>query len=195
MTVGVVGGSATVNTDVLTALGDADSMHGMAAPARNKTSQLQIRVSAAEKAAIARLARAAGQDMSTFVLERVLPRPGAEFAALVAACREGKKGRFQLAELNRFLAALGGAELAAAIEAPLPEVKSAFLANYVAAMVEVACARRRIAVPEWVRAVPPLPEPVFGSQLESLRLHLLTHSPPPFRRRNLFVDATVGDQV
>jgi hypothetical protein len=170
-------------------------MHDMAAPARKKTSQLQIRVSAAEKAAIARLARAAGLDMSTFVLERVLPRPGREFAVLVSACGDGREGRFAFAELNRFLTALSGAELAAAMESPPLDVKSSFVANYVAAMVEVACARRRIAVPAWVKAVPPLSEPVFGSQLESLRLHLLAHSPPPFRRRNLFVDATIGDQV
>jgi hypothetical protein len=36
---------------------------------------------------------------------------------------------------------------------------------------------------------------VFGSTLVSLRLYLLTHSPPPFRRRNIFIDATVGSSV
>jgi len=29
----------------------------------------------------------------------------------------------------------------------------------------------------------------------SLRLYLLTHSPAAFRRRNIFIDATVGAQV
>lgn len=167
----------------------------MAALAQRKSSQLQVRVTAAEKAAIARLAKAAGQDMSTFVLERVLSRRGERFAALVGACTDERQRRFALAELNTYLAGMDATELAAAIEAPPSEVKSGYVANYVAAMVEVACARRGIAVPAWARAVPPLPEPVFGSQLETLRLHLLTHSPPAFRRRNLFVDATVGDQV
>ena len=35
----------------------------------------------------------------------------------------------------------------------------------------------------------------FASELKSLRLHLLTKSPAPFRRRNLFVDSTLGDRV
>jgi hypothetical protein len=41
----------------------------------------------------------------------------------------------------------------------------------------------------------PLAEPVFGSDLMSLRLYLLTHSPAPFRRRNIFIDASVGFRV
>jgi hypothetical protein len=40
-----------------------------------------------------------------------------------------------------------------------------------------------------------LPQPVFGSELKALRLHLLTNSPPAFRRRNIFIDATLGDRV
>jgi hypothetical protein len=43
--------------------------------------------------------------------------------------------------------------------------------------------------------VKPLERPWFASSLKSLRLHLLTASPPPFRRRNLFVDSTIGDRV
>jgi len=70
-----------------------------------------------------------------------------------------------------------------------------FLRNYIAAMVEYACAKRAVAVPAWVRSIPPLAEPVFGSDLQSLRLYLLTHSPPPFRGRNIFIDATLGDRV
>jgi len=31
--------------------------------------------------------------------------------------------------------------------------------------------------------------------LQSLRLHLLTHSPPPFRRRNIFIDSSPDKQV
>jgi hypothetical protein len=49
--------------------------------------------------------------------------------------------------------------------------------------------------PAWTRSIPPLAEPVFGSDLCSLRLYLLTNSPPPFRGRNIFIDSTLGDQV
>jgi hypothetical protein len=62
-------------------------------------------------------------------------------------------------------------------------------------MIESACAQRAIAVPAWTRSIAPLAEPAFGSDLQSLRLYLLTRSPPAFRYRNIFIDATVGDQV
>ena len=68
-------------------------------------------------------------------------------------------------------------------------------ADYIAAMVEYACARRAVAVPEWTRSIAPLAEPTFGSELQSLRLHLLTRSPPPFRARNIFIDSTLSDRV
>jgi hypothetical protein len=160
-----------------------------------KNAQLQVRVTTAEKSAIARLARLAGQDMSTYVLGRVLPVPAAQFAELVRGSAGGEGARLGLAELNSFLASLGAAELEAAVAARPAVQWSEVMANTVAAMVEVACVGRRVPVPQWVREVPPLAEPVFGSTLQSLRLHLLSHSPPPFRRRNLFVDATVGDRV
>jgi len=70
-----------------------------------------------------------------------------------------------------------------------------FLANYIAAMVEYACAKHRIAVPAWTRSIAPLADPVFGSELKGLRHYLLTHSPAPFRSRNIFIDSTVGDRV
>jgi hypothetical protein len=62
-------------------------------------------------------------------------------------------------------------------------------------MVEYACAKRGVAVPAWTRSIAPLDEPVFGSDLESLRLYLLTRSPAPFRVRNIFIDATLGDRI
>jgi hypothetical protein len=46
-----------------------------------------------------------------------------------------------------------------------------------------------------VREVAPLEEPHFGAPLQSLRLHLLAASPVAFKRRNIFVDAAVGDRV
>jgi hypothetical protein len=77
-----------------------------------------------------------------------------------------------------------------------PQIKlSPYLANYVAAMVELACARRAIAVPAWTRPIEPLQDPSFGSSLPNLRHYLLTHSPAPFRRRNIFIDSTLGSRV
>jgi hypothetical protein len=160
-----------------------------------KTAQMQIRVSANEKAAIQRAATRAGMDMSAYVLAQVLPPPAAQFRDCVRECADSDSPRFALAELNSFLSNLTAGELRDAIAAPLPSGLSPFLGNYIAAMVEYAGAQRGVAVPAWARSIAPLTEPVYGSELLSLRLYLLTHSPPPFRARNIFIDATLGDRV
>jgi len=159
-----------------------------------KSTQLQIRVSPAEKAAIRDAARRAGLEMSAYVLARVLPAPARHFQELTGACADPEGARFALAELSAWLASLGAAELQEAVASPPPAL-TPYFANYVAAMVEYACAYRGVAPPAWTRAVAPLTEPVFGSALMSLRLYLLTHSPAPFRRRNIFIDASVGSRV
>jgi hypothetical protein len=163
---------------------------------RSKLSQLQIRVSEEEKAAIRQAAERAGMDMSSYVLGRVMSIPAKEFHEILKALASGRsQSSFALADLNSLLSKLGPTELAPAI-AMRPEVElTAFLANYVAAMVESACAKRGISVPAWTRKVAPLNEPVFGSGLKRLRLHLLTHAPAAFRRRNIFIDSSLGDRV
>jgi hypothetical protein len=161
----------------------------------SKTAQMQIRVSAQEKAAIQRAAARAGMDMSAFVLAKVLPDSAAEFRNRVMDCAGSESPRFGLAELNSLLATFTAGELRDATAAPLPSDLTPFLANYIAAMVEYTCAKRGIAIPAWTRSIAPLAEPVFGSELQSLRHYLLTHSPAPFRGRNIFIDSTVGDRV
>ena len=162
--------------------------------AATKSGQLQIRVSPAQKAAIRRAARRAGLEMSAYVLARLLPAPAPRFQDLTGACGESQDGRFALAELNSWLASLGAGELQDAVSSPPPRL-TPYLANYVAAMVEYACSKSGVAPPSWLGATPPLIEPVFGSALMSLRVYLLTHSPAPFRRRNIFIDASVGSRV
>lgn len=103
--------------------------------------------------------------------------------------------RCALAEMNDLLVSLPPDELRAAVHAPPPVALSPQTANYAAAMVEYACSRAGIESPLWTATVPPLDDPVFGSTLPSLRLHLLTHSPPPFRRRNIFIDTSLGGRV
>jgi len=159
-----------------------------------KTAQLQIRLTAMQKRAIHRAAARAGLDMSAYVLGRVLSVPAAEFQGTVAACA-GPGSRLALAALNDLLSDHSVGELQEAIAAPPTAALTPQLANTVAAMVETACARRGIPLPPWTRDIAPLDEPVFGSALQSVRLHLLTSSPPAFRRRNLFVDSSLGDRV
>jgi uncharacterized protein (DUF1778 family) len=159
-----------------------------------KTTQLQIRVTRSEKHAIQRAAARTGLDLSAYVLRRVISMPAQAFASAVSTVERGD-ARFALAELNALLTRFTAAELREAVADSVPRLLAPYLSNYVAAMVEMACARRAVAVPAWARAIAPLTKPVFGSTLQSLRLHLLRHSPAPFRRRNIFIDATLEDQV
>ncbi len=160
-----------------------------------KRSQLQLRVTEAEKAAIRRAARRARMDMSAYVLSRVLAEPERTFQTLAAALNGSAEPAYALAEVNTFLCALAGPDLRQAVAAA-PEVGlSPYLANYLAAMVEAACNARAVPVPAWTRSIAALTEPVFGSALPSLRLYLLTHASAPFRRRNIFIDASIGAQV
>ena len=160
-----------------------------------KSEQLQIRVSVREKERLRQLAAAAGQDISTYVLDKALPPAGRRFQELLELLRTGAEVRYVLAELNDLLAGLEPPLLHDAVaQADLGGV-NAYLQNYVAAMVEQACARRAVDPPAWTLRVEPLVEPHFAAPLASLRLHLLRTAPVVFKRRNIFVDATVGDRV
>jgi hypothetical protein len=161
----------------------------------SKASQLQIRVSEAEKTVIRRAADQAGLDMSVYVLRRLLPAPSLLLRQFVEALADPASVPFALAEINSLLGRLCAAELLEAVALPPSTVLSPFVANYVAAMIESACCKHQLSVPAWVRAIPPLAEPAFGSQLQAVRLYLLTHSPAAFRQRNIFVDTDVGSRV
>jgi hypothetical protein len=163
--------------------------------ASTRSGQLQIRVTPAEKAAIQIAARRAGLDMSAYVLGRILPGHSAQWQAQLRELARCGETRTAIAALSAWLAGLSATEMAAAVATPPPADLSDFHANYVAAMVEHLCAANGVDAPRWTRSIRPLAQPVFGTQLASLRLHLLAHSPPPFRRRNLFVDTAVGGQV
>ena len=133
--------------------------------------------------------------MSAYVLYCVLGSLDDRAAALWEKLKDEHARRFALAELNDFLTSLGAIELRGAFRTPPPASVPAETANYVAAMVELACAKHRIAPPDWTHAIAPLTTPWFGSTLAGVRLHLLAHSPPPFRRRNIFIDTSLGGRV
>jgi hypothetical protein len=170
------------------------SIHAQVMSRAAKTEQLQIRLTKAQKAALHRAAGQAGLDLSAYVLGRVSSPPAQEFARLAHAAGQDPSS-YVLAELNTLLTRLTPPELAEAVAGGIPRHLAPQTANTLAAMVEVACAKSQVRVPAWTREIPALTEPVFGSALQNLRLYLLIHAPGPFRRRNIFVDATVGDQV
>ena len=162
----------------------------------SKTHQLQIRISAEDKALIRERAARAGMDVSKWVLQQALPPVERKFQALCGelASRQGSRS-FAFAELQDWFQRLTGRELMQAVryapEARLPS----FEASYLAAMVEHASALKGVRPPRWTATVEALDAPWFASSLKSLRLYLLTHSPPPYRRRNLFIDSSVGQRV
>lgn len=178
-------------TSVLTQEGPEVTIARMSA----KSQHLQIRVTPQQKSMLKRLATAAGQDVSSYVLARALPPVRIRFEEILVLLDTGTDHRYALAELNDLLSALAPAELREAVAyADLAQL-SPFLRNYVAAMVEQVCHLTRVPPPAWTAQVEPLELPYFAAPLKSLRLHLLRAAPVPFKRRNLFVDATLGDRV
>ena len=162
----------------------------------NKSHQLQIRISAEDKALIRARAAGAGMDVSKWVLQQVLPPVERKFQALCRELTAGPDARsFTFAEFQDWFDQMTGVELVRAVryapQARLPP----FEANYLAATVEHAAAMKGVIPPRWTVAVEALDAPWFASSLLGLRLYLLTHSPPPFRRRNLFIDSSVGQRV
>jgi uncharacterized protein (DUF1778 family) len=162
-----------------------------------KSEQLQIRLTSQQKSALKGLARRAGQDVSSYVLQRVLPPARMRFEEIARGLKNSDDVRYALAELNDLLADLTGSELADAVAGVPPELHALgpYLQNYVAAMVEQACYLRKVVPPAWVRQIAPLDEPHFAAPLRSLRLYLLRVAPVPFKRRNIFIDASIGARV
>lgn len=161
----------------------------------SKTEQLQIRVSAEQKALIKARAARAGEDVSSWVLGQVLPAEHDVFGRLVGLLANSPDTSHRLAELHDFLAGWRTGALSRAVRLLPTNELGAFEANYLAAMVEHTCVARGIEIPTWVCSIEPLPRPWFASSLKNLRLHLLTRSPAAFRRRNLFIDSTIGERV
>jgi hypothetical protein len=160
-----------------------------------KSQQLQIRVTSHQKAALKRLARAAGLDVSRYVLARVVPAEPHRFAELLRSLTSEANPRYVLAELNDVLHACSPLAFDEAVATAVPSGLSPYLQNYVAAMVEQAAEQKHRTPPPWVRDVVPLDAPHFATPLKGLRLHLLRSAPVPFKRRNIFVDAGVGARV
>jgi uncharacterized protein (DUF1778 family) len=160
-----------------------------------KSEHLQIRLSRREKSLLKRAAAAAGQDISSYVLARAIPPARIRFGELLALLADADDDRYVLAELNDLLTTLAPSEMREAVAHADLAALTSFLSNYVAAMVEQASHIKGVPAPAWTREIPPLEAPWFATSMKSLRLHLLRASPVPFKRRNIFVDASVGSRV
>lgn len=134
-------------------------------------------------------------DMSSWILDRLLPQVQERFQELVAALADPDGRSFALAAVADFLRGLHKVEFSHAVALP-PRVRlDPAVLNLLAGAIELACERRKLKAPEWADRVPIPDLPAFGSQLDSLRLHLLTTAPVAFRRRNLFMDSSFDQRV
>ncbi len=160
-----------------------------------KTAQLQIRVTPEQKRTLRRLAAKASVDMSSFILDRVLPKSSERFQALVVALAPRTLRSLALADLADFLRELPPAEFVRAVAiAPRARLAPEVL-NHLAGAIQLAAHRRGVKAPAWTSQVPIPASPMFGSTLGSLRLHLLIQAPVALRRRNLFLDASFDERV
>ena len=157
-----------------------------------KSEQLQIRVTPAQKIAIQRRASKSRLDVSTWVLKTLLPEHGDRFQEILRATSDSK---FMFAQMADFLNGLSPQSFSEAVSVAPRTSLSEEDQNYLAATIEYLSKKKRVPAPDWLEEITPLAEPWFASDLLSLRLHLLLNSPPPFRKRNLFVDSTAGDRL
>lgn len=135
-------------------------------------------------------------DVSAYVLARALPREAARLTAILQVLtRDDAERRFALADFNDVLTNLSAARFADVTGTLRVDSLSPLLQNYVTAMVEHAAAQKRTTPPTWVREVVPLDFPYFAVSFPGLRPYLLRAAPVAFKRRNLFIDATIGDRV
>ena len=157
--------------------------------------QLQIRVSPSQKAVIQQSAARAHLGMSEWVLRQIFPDGSQQFQELLKELKLSQDKSYVVAEIHDLFHNAIAGEFEQMVAEP-PSVRlSPYWENYLAAMVEYAANQKKATVPPWVGDIEPLESPQFGSALASLRLYLLTHSPASFRRRNIFIDSTVGQRV
>ena len=109
--------------------------------------------------------------------------------------RDEADRRFALAELHDLLVGCAPVEYADVVARADHSGLPVLMQNYVAAMVEQAGVQKGVAPPAWVTEIAPLDQPHFATPLKSVRFHLLRASPVPFKRRNIFIDASLGARV
>ena len=160
-----------------------------------KISQLQIRVTQEEKQAIQLAAKKVNMGMSEFVLDKVFSQDQSRFQKLMKQLKASKEKTYILAEIHDLFMKVTTSEFEQMIRMPPIVRLSPYWENYIAAMIEHTAHQKEVTTPAWLHEIEPLDHPHFGSDLKSLRLYLLTHSPSSFRNRNIFIDASVGERV
>ena len=165
-----------------------------------RTAKLDLRLTPEEKARVVADAARAGLTISDWVKSRLFSALSDGFIDRVEVLSRQSLSRsaelhFARAALADYLRSLTTAELEEAVATFPSDVEEPFTRAYVGASVEILCAAHALIPPAWTRSMLPLETPYFASDLPGVRSELLTRSPIAFRRRNLFVGATLLDRV
>jgi len=140
-------------------------------------------------------AQCAGMEMSSWVKKQLFSKDKRTYLDILKHVIPGENNKEGFALFHDFLNNITPTLLADVV-VDLPErLRDTLSGNYMAAMVEVACHIKGVIPPLWVQKYKGLMTPYFSSTLPSLRMYLMQSSPPPFRRRNIFIDASIGDRV
>ena len=114
---------------------------------------------------------------------------------VIASLGENEREDYPYVALGSMLLKMDGDEFQY-LQKPQAEL-SLKKANIVAASVEDGADLKGVRPPKWVKDIPPCDKPVFpmDTQHAELRVWLMAYADPIYKRRNLFFDTTIKDQV
>ncbi|PCI64572.1 MAG: hypothetical protein COB38_12570 [Gammaproteobacteria bacterium] len=156
---------------------------------------LQIRLSSKQKESIRNAAKMANADMSSWILSKVLNSQSDDFLKVIEKLVSSQQQSYIYAEIHDLLMKCDHNIFGETVKLPPTAQLNSFQLNYITAMVEHRAMQLSEKTPNWCSEINSLKKPHFGSNLKCLKLYLLLNSPLAFRKRNIFIDSTVGQRV
>ena len=162
---------------------------------QNKTDYIQIRINKKEKAKFVKLAELDNMSLSNWILNKLkIDISPVEIKIIYGQIAIASDSSYALAFLNDSLMKVPKHTWSDLVSIK-PENLNFENLCYVASMIEHAAEIRELNTPLWVNDIGALQTPYFVSTFKNLRLYLLINSPVSFRKRNIFIDASIGDRV
>ena len=162
-----------------------------------KSEYIQIRVSEHEKKTIKTAAYEAGLDMSAYILGHLDIDLTSQWESLLANLQGSKSEdlHYPWAAIIDFLTPLNANQFQHLFQSAHKWALSPENLNYLAATVERKALNLGISAPKWLLDIPPCANPYFADETPKLKLYLLLHGDPVFRRRNIFIDSSIGGRI
>lgn len=162
----------------------------------SKSTWLQVRLTLEQKSELRTRAAAAGQEISGYVVERILGGAAPEFERLLQWMLRTPESHVPYAEFTdylRTLPAARGAELAT--QPPSFPRLSRLQQNHVCAAIEQRAQLWSVRPPAWVLDVAALETPHYSGDLLSLRPYLTVVAPLVWRRRGIFTEGGLAARL